>query len=359
MKFIFIIPSVNDSHARNRIVEFIEKGYEVNVYGFERTNNKKSNPSPYKIVSLGTLSDKRYTNRIKLYYKEFKRLGRIYNPNEVVFYLFGLDIALFFHMANPGFRYVYEECDLTHTYTRFKKPLELIDRIIIKQSILTITTSEGFIKYHFKDKVPSNVCVVKNKLNSAILDYAVKQKRVFDKSNISIGFVGAPRFKSIYCFIDVFCRNYPQYIFHVFGGPIPPEFEPLRNYANCVFHGFFKNPDELSEIYSSIDLVLSTYDVEFDNVKYAEPNKLYESIYFETPIIVSSGTFLAEKVRGLGVGYDIDPLNEQSIIDFVQNLSKEKLAVCQSNAQKISKRNLVSINDHLFEKLRLAIDSIS
>ena len=359
MKFIFIVPSVNDSHVRNRILEFIDKGNEVIVYGFDRNNRKKSSQLPYEIIVLGTLTDNSYKDRIQLYRKEFKRIGKKYNPKEVIFFLCGLDIALFFHFVNPKFKYVYEECDLTHTYTKLKVPLEWMDKWIIRRSILTVTTSEGFMRYHFKDHVPANVCLVENKLNPAILDYAVRQKKPFDKSNISIGFVGGPRFKSIYHFIDVFCRNYPQFNFHVFGGPIPAEFEPLRNYPNCVFHGFFKNPDDLPEIYSSIDVVLSTYDVEYDNVKYAEPNKLYESIYFETPIIVSSDTFLAEKVRRLGVGYDIDPLNEQSIVDFVKELSEEKVAICQSNAQKISKRDLISINDHLFEKLKSAVSSIS
>lgn len=348
MAFIFVIPSVNDSHARHRISEFIDKGYEVVVYGFGRSNRKTASDLPYQVHVLGVLTDASYMERIKLYYKEFKVLGKKHDPKKDVFYLCGLDIALFFHLINPSFKYIYEECDLTHTYTRLKTPLEWMDKWIIKKSLLTVITSEGFIKYHFKDKTPSNICLVENKLHPSILDYPVETK-FFDKTNLSIGFVGAPRFKSVQSFIDIFCRTFPGFTFHIYGGPVPEEFEPLKKHTNCIFHGFFKNPDDLPGIYASIDLVLSTYDVEFDNVRYAEPNKLYESIYFETPIIVSTGTFLAEKVKRLGIGFEVDPLDEQSVVSFVKGLSQEKLSRCQEQARGLDKRDLVSINDHLFE----------
>ena len=41
MQIIFIVPSISDSHYRNRIIEFIDKGYTVNVYGFKRKNSNK------------------------------------------------------------------------------------------------------------------------------------------------------------------------------------------------------------------------------------------------------------------------------------------------------------------------------
>lgn len=360
-KIVFIINAISNQRCIKRVNEFVDNGFDVVAYGFSR-KVEMHNTIKVNLQIAGEYSNTLpYSKRLLILWHGIRGIINRHRNEDVVYYLFGLDISMVFKLICDK-PFVYEESDLTHTYINnrlIRHSLEIIDRQIIKRSILAVFTSEGFMRYHFKDHVPANVCLVENKLNPAILDYAVRQKKPFDKSNISIGFVGGPRFKSIYHFIDVFCRNYPQFNFHVFGGPIPAEFEPLRNYPNCVFHGFFKNPDDLPEIYSSIDVVLSTYDVEYDNVKYAEPNKLYESIYFETPIIVSSDTFLAEKVRRLGVGYDIDPLNEQSIVDFVKELSEEKVAICQSNAQKISKRDLISINDHLFEKLKSAVSSIS
>ena len=345
---VFIVPSIDDSHYKNRIIEFIENGYDIKVYGFCRRNKERNLPYDYKI--LGNIENASYTNRVKLYFNVFNRLGKEYK--DTLFYLCGLDIAMFFHFINPSHHYIYEECDLVHTYMgKVKHLFEWVDKRIIKKSVLTITTSEGFINYHFQGERPDNVCLVENKLNPNILDYKIKE-RTFEKDNLSIGFVGLPRFDSVYNFIDVFCRNFPQYTFHVYGGPVSEKFKTLEKYPNCRLHGFFNNPVDLPEIYGNLDLVLSTYDTKYDNVRYAEPNKIYESIYFETPIIVSSNTFLAEKVKRLGIGFGIDAMNEDEIVNFVSSLNEETVNAKILSSRKIDKRNTLNINEHLFETLR-------
>lgn len=351
-KIVFIIPSASDSHYKNRITEFISNGYEVDVYAFEREGRKYNNTDLQKINIIGTLTNKNYISRISTYYNSFRKIWNIYKEENPIFYLGGLDIAMCFHLFNSHADYIFEECDLTHTYTKAKKIFELIDKQVIKNSLLTIFTSEGFIRYHFKKNTSNNICLVENKLNPEILSYGIDNKRQFNKDNLSIGFVGSPRFKSIFNFIDVFCREYPHYTFHIFGGPITERFKVLEKYKNCIFHGYFKNPDDLKYIYSTIDLVISTYDVKFDNVRYAEPNKLYESIYFETPIVVSSNTFLAEKVNRLGIGYDVDPLNEYEIINFIDKISLENYNSKLDRIKSINKESTLNINDHLFKKLK-------
>lgn len=357
MKIIFIVPSISDSHYRNRIVEFIENGYSVDVYGFERKNINKKPVLPYSVNVIGSIEDESYIERVKLYIKEFRKLGKRFNQKDDIFYLCGLDIAIFFHYVNPKFQYLYEECDLTHTYTKIKKLLEFIDLRIIKTSLLTILTSEGFINYHFNGEKPHNVCLVENKLNPAIVEYTVSKRKPLDRNSISIGFVGGPRFDSVFNFIDVYCRTFPQHTFHIFGGPVPKQFETLRKYKNCIFHGFFTNPNDLPEIYSKIDLVLSTYDTKYENVRFAEPNKIYECLYFEAPIIVSSNTFLAEKVNRLGIGYDIDAMDDNAIIKFVNRLSQEEVKKKSDNAHLIDKKETININTKLFDKLKSVIHS--
>lgn len=356
-KIVFIVPSIRDSHCRNRIMEFLEHGYEVSVFGFSRTGLKKTYNLPYKYTEIGELKDKGYKERIGLYYKAFKKLRNEFSNQNVLFYLNGLDIALFFHYIYPKAKYIYEECDLTHTYLGFLKyPLEWLDKIIIKKSLLSVTTSEGFIEYHFGGKRPKNVILVENKLNPSIIEYPTKSKRTFSRENISFGFVGGPRFDSVYNFIDVFCKNFPEAVFHVYGGPVTPQFQTLAKYPNCIFHGFFNNPSDLPSIYKNLDLVISTYDTKFDNVKYAEPNKIYESIYFETPIVVSSGTFLARKVKRLGIGYDIDAMDDRAIVEFVNSLRLSDIEEKIQNAKKIDKKQTLNINDELFERLDSIIE---
>ena len=131
--------------------------------------------------------------------------------------------------------------------------------------------------------------MIANKLNQGILKLETIEKTVSDK--IRVGFVGKPRFKSVVAFAKVLCERYKNFEFHIYGGPILEEkdgFEALSRYGNYFYHGPFKNPDDLPEIYSKLDLVLSTYDIEFENVRYAEPNKLYEAIF----LFVLSGVLI-------------------------------------------------------------------
>jgi glycosyltransferase involved in cell wall biosynthesis len=128
-------------------------------------------------------------------------------------------------------------------------------------------------------------------------------------------------------------------------------YELGRKYPNIFFHGPFKNPDGLPVIYQNIDLVLSTYDVIYENVRFAEPNKLYEAIYFEVPIIVSKGTYIAEKVERLKVGFAIDPLNVMEIVSFIKSLTVQILNEKRAACAKIDKNELIDVNTEFFSKL--------
>lgn len=348
-KIVFILSAAQNSHCKNRIEEFIDSGFNVEVYAFARSNQPLKEYK-YKVNLLGEITNAKYSNRLSLYRKKLKDVLKNQNPKESIVYLFGLDLALAFLSITRNFDYIYEEADLTYTYIKnpiLKNTLRILDKYIIRKSYRTVLTSDGFIKYHYKEDAPSNVFVIPNKLNPSVRDVNLLSKKVFDKEKLVIGFVGAPRFNAIYNFIKTYCELYPQYEFHVFGGPISDNFETLRKVPNCHLHGYFKNPVDLPEIYSKIDLVLSTYDAEFENVRYAEPNKIYEAIYFETPIIVSSNTFLAEKVTNLNIGYHLNAMSKQEIQHFIESLTKESIEEKIEHIKKIEKQDAI-INNSIF-----------
>lgn len=350
---VFIINSVSNQRCIKRVNEFVERGYRVTAYGFSR-KIEMHNSINAKLEIIGEYSNSQsYPNRMEILWKGIKQVVKKHKRDNVLYYLFGLDIALVFNTVCRE-RYIYEESDLAHTYIGYsfiRKAFEFIDVCIIRRSLLTVFTSEGFLKYHFGVKKPNNCVLIENRLNKSILDLTIPTQKTIDNKSLSIGFVGGPRFDSVYNFIDVFCRNYPQHVFHIFGGPILPKFEDLKKYNNCIFHGYFKNPDDLPKIYAQLDLVLSTYDVKFENVRYAEPNKLYEAIYFDTPIIVTNNTFLAEKVERLGIGYSINPLDEESIKSFINSLTSYEINCKIDKIKSMDKKIAININDHFFNTL--------
>ena len=326
---IFITSTTSNSHCKNRIEQFIQQGYKVHVYSFRRDKETTPENLPYKIQVIGEIVSSNYLKRLTIYFRGIKKVVSLYKKEKnILYYSFGLDLAMFLRLFVQKQQYLYEEADLVQTYHSNKivtTLLNCIDRKIISDSLHTILTSEGYLQYHFPNGAyPKNVTIVPNKLNPAILNYSAKRSKT-DMTHLRFAFVGGARFDSIDHFVEVFLENFPQHEFH-FYGPVEPRMNRFaEKYENVFYHGRFQNPDDLAGIYGSIDILLCAYDYRFANVRYAEPNKLYEAIYFEKPIIVSKSTFLSEKVSKLNIGYIIDPFDDNAIKQFVNGLSKESI----------------------------------
>jgi len=357
-KIVFIVNAIGTQRCIKRIDEFAERGYYVEAFGFDRGLQSNKQPKRCEIKEIGCINNSTgYLKRLKTIYYGVNYVLKKTRNEEVLYYVFGLDNAMFF-MLQSSKKFIYEESDLVHTYMKSKLAIsffEWIDKRAIKKSLLSVFTSEGFIRYHFGDNRPENTHVIANRLPLTVNNLEKRSKKPLDIDHLSIGFVGYLRFNTIANFCKVFCEHYPEHNFHFFGvtnnEPDRLLFEPLKKYSTCHFHGPFKHPNDLPEVYSQIDLVLSTYDVENENVRYAEPNKIYEAIYFKTPIVVSSGTFLAEKVEELGIGYAIDAMDENEIVNFVNSLTEKSIMEKVENIRKIDTRKSLNINDGFFEKL--------
>lgn len=355
-KIIFIINSIQQQRCLKRIAEFIAQGYEVEAYGFSRSEVVPTMPDQFHIEVLAQFDNNlSYFMRLIVMYKALRPVFKRHKHENVLYYYFLLDVAMVCRMLSHK-PFIYEESDLMQTYlpSRFIcKILNKIDKHIIRKSLLTTMTSEGFMQYHFKAQQPQNVVLVPNRLNSSVLSLTYHPTTT-DINHLRVAFVGSARHESIIRFSEAFLSAFPQHELHFYGliNDRPEEFERIKNtYPNVYFHGKFSNPKDLPNIYEQIDLVIATYDYHFENVRYAEPNKLYEAAYFETPIIVSSHTFLAQKTLQWGVGFAIDPFDKEAVKDFFTNLTPAQLDECVTRCKAINKSELIDQNPQLFERL--------
>lgn len=358
MKIVFILKTIEQQRCIKRIQTFINQGYDVDVYGFHRKQNVQQQYS-FPIHSLGVIPEgASFSQRNKMYLTARKIVRQFRDDRNVLFYLFGLDLALPLIFCGGAKHYIYEESDLIHT--KFKsgaviRLFEIIDKWIIKKSTVSVLTSEGFVRYHYGETpAPKNVCVLPNKLNQKCRDL-LPGHRDADFNNLVVGFVGFFRYESVYNFLYVTAKEHPEIQVKLFGansGWTESQLSKLLSLGNVTDEGPFKNPSELPSVYSKIDLVVSTYDIEDDNPRYAEPNKIYESIYFETPIIVSSQTFLADKVDRLGIGFHLNAKKDEEVIDFWKQLNRQMLEEKKLNCRKIEKDYCIDDESELFEKLK-------
>lgn len=358
MKIVFILETIDAPRMLKRIQEFIDKQYEVEVYGFRHFREKSLNqPVGFKINIIGEINQASYLRRIKGIIKGIRKVLKATKGQKVLYYIPNLDMAMFFRMLSRA-DYVFEESDLKHTYVHSKfiqGVLEWIDKKVIRRSVVSAFTSEGFVKYHFGDNPPANICYVFNRLNAKILDLPIPGSRNVNINNIKFGFVGKATFRSIFDFAKIVAEKYPEHEMHFYGTTdtsYESQVKTLSEYPNFFLHGRFKNPDELPEIYNNVDLVLALYDVDAINVLYAEPNKLYEAMYYRKPIIVSSGTYLAEKVNRLGIGFDIDSTDMSKIDAFISGLTEQCIKEKIDNAERIDRKDAVNDNSELFEHIK-------
>ena len=355
-KIVFVLNAIV-TRCIKRVEEFIANGYDVDVYAFNRGGEPYVQPKNFQITIIGEHNlTMGILRRSFVIGKSLHTLFKKYKKEDIVYYFFFFDVASIGHLfcKKP---YIYEESDMPYTTRGVKsvrRVMAKIDKRVITHSLLTTMTSEGFIDFHYGNHRPENIIVVPNRVNERLLSVTYSETEL-NINHLRFSFVGGFRYGSTLNFFRVAAEHFPNHSFSVYGNIIrfKEEIEELaRKYKNIYLKGRFKNPEDLPLIYSQTDIVLANYDAHSINAQYAEPNKLYESIFFHTPILVSSNTFLAKKVTKLGIGYNIDSYNNDEIISFIRNITEEDIIIKQNKAKMMPKSVSVNKNPELFQYLR-------
>lgn len=357
---VFIALQLSQPRCIKRIETFRKAGFPIKVYGFDSgLYSSTLKKLPFDVEEIIT-RDKNVgkLQKIKFFSATIRRILKE-NKNNSIFYFFGFEIASI-AWINGCKNYIYEEADVTASRSSniiIRNTLLAVDRAIIRKSRLTVFTSQGFVKYLFGKKHPKNITLMPNKLSS----YFDAEKKATVKSSdmdikhIKFGFIGLIRYpNTIIRFAKVIGKHFPQHEFHFFGDAEKKDYidEELRSYKNVVIHGTFENPKDLQDVYSKIDISIVCYDTSSGNVRIAEPNKLYESIFFETPIVVSLGTFLEERIKRYKVGYAIDASKDESIINFTNSITRNDINTIKERMKCIPYTELVDSSDLLITRTK-------
>ena len=355
---VFIAGTTKQPRVIRRINDFIEHGFDVHVYAFEREGDKRQMPD-LKMSVLGSIeSGGGYLQRLKYVRSTIKRkVLPLYRGKKVLYYMFGFDMASACSSLFKKGTYIFELADLQElNYSGIvRKLLVAWNRRIMERSFETVLTSEGFKDYYYGNQTVNNISVLPNKLNKAVMNLAFPHKEL-DMNHLKIGFTGAIRFSTVLRFAEVVDKYFPNIELHFYGQcndlDIKRDIEEIfERSKNVFFHGVFKNPDDLPGIYSTVDMILALYPADKMGVVYAEPNKLYEAIYYEKPIIVSEKIFLGKKVEQLNVGFAIDGSNEGGIKEFLSSLTEERILEKKNACRLIDKNYSIDNSNDFFNKI--------
>lgn len=342
-----------------RVREFVDEGYDVEVYAFTYRDESVEGYTYYKIHHLGHYQElPSYLTRAWVFTTKIRKIIKSYDRHSTLFFFFTLNTA-FSSLLFRDIKYLYEEDDMLFDRVSnilLRGIIEWTNKHIIKKSVCTFFASEGFADYYFKNKKPNNIYIFPNKVLPECLELPPISRKKVDFAHLKFGFVGGVRYESLYSFSYNLASMFPQYEFHFYGMIIDftkDKVEKLVSLGNVYFHGKYKAPDAFPEIYSNIDFVVATYDTQEINPKYAEPNKLYESVFFEVPIIVSNDSFLADKVKRLGTGFDVNPYDIADIKGKIERINDTIYNEYLTSIRSIPKSEVINNNKKFFEKFKV------
>ena len=254
------------------------------------------------------------------------------NPQLLIISHYSLYLPFLILSKKKGIKVILDVHDLP-SFTNiipFKFVL-FIEKLLIRNISHIILASKYFKPFYSNKRtlVIDNIPPSKN-LN-------IKSINIAEDAIIKIGFVGKLRYPDLYKLVIECVNDFDNLEFHFYGNGSAEEvllyYSKELNAKNVFFHGVF-NKNDVNKIYTEIDLLWACYPSDNYNVKYATSNKALESLFFKTPCVFSSGTFLAEDFKNKNIGFSLNSNCKNEIINFLKNINVAKLNYMKENIKK-------------------------
>ena len=99
-------------------------------------------------------------------------------------------------------------------------------------------------------------------------------------------------------------------------------------------------------------MVIACYTTKSLNERIAEPNKLYEALFFCKPIIVAKDTFLSKQVNKYECGYCVDGSTIENIENFLNSIDYKELNRISLHEYELNGDEFVDNAQILINKLK-------
>lgn len=199
-----------------------------------------------------------------------------------------------------------------------KKLMHYLVGRMIRKSYYSLYENDGYLKI-YPQKIIERLLPLKNYPG----DY-LKRLEKTPSEKLRIAYLGCVR-SQIPEFTALFeaCKNMEDVRVDIYGGGIdlPALKELEKKYNNVSVHGAYDGIKESSVLYQNTDVLFCGYNPNNSNYQGdAEVVKFYEAIITGTPMIMTDGIGMAEKVNANGFGVTADTRSVSSIRETVQEL---------------------------------------
>ena len=264
-----------------------------------------------------------------------KALAKLEELKPNVIYAEGLDTLIIAgkYKQKHDVRIVFEVADLRENY--ITKPKKVVDRAITAvllrreknafQNVdFLVVTSPKFYDMHYNTLISKEqMLFIPNAPDAEVFKNYKKYEGDF-----TVGFIGGIRYlDQMKMLVDAAGEVGCKVLFAGAGGT-SSDYEQIQAYCKgkdyVSFTGRYDYNRQIAGLYGMVDCVFAVYDADNPNVRIALPNKLYESILCELPIIVAKGTYLEELVKEWGVGVSVGHKNKKELAETLRKLMSDQ-----------------------------------
>ncbi|MEC5423401.1 glycosyltransferase [Virgibacillus sp. C22-A2] len=253
--------------------------------------------------------------------------------------------SLYKKIFNNNSKIIYEVADLPK-YTFIKKAnslktilaklLQKIEKRLTSSISKIILTSPYFWKEYFSEFIEADkyLFIPNAPTKKLFNNYEKKQQGSF-----TIGFIGSVRYiEQLKMLIDVV--EEVDKTMKVFIAGSGPHYNEIKDYSKdkefVEIYGPYNYEKEIVSLYEKIDCTYAVYNTKLNNVKIALPNRLYESLICEIPIIGTKETVLGNFIEQYEIGSNINE-DKEELKDVLLKLinSHELVGLYQKNCRRI------------------------
>jgi succinoglycan biosynthesis protein ExoL len=352
-KVVFALPLLGHPRDSKRIAMLEAAGFEVEAVAFDREYHSGRMPN-CPVESLGKITHGRYLHRIFKILSVLQKIRRVIKRNQIV-YASGTDMAYMALFAGLGLGkpIVIEIGDIRELQVAEGlkgRIVRMLDKLFVDCCSLLVSTSAAFVDNYYrqwlKTKIPA--LIIENKLEPDFCE-KVRQNGIFSPlcgkplvdRPLRIGYFGLLRCEWSWNVLKGIAKARPKDIEIVLAGyPINPVDLPeqIKNYDNIKFRGQYHSPQDLPDLYGSVDLNWACYKpigkVDW-NLRWARPNRFYESCFFHTPIITRAGSYDSGKIAQYQIGLVIDDEEVEKVVEKLSTITPEDLTNWKNNMRNL------------------------
>lgn len=351
----------NDSRATKEIKSYNKYENKVLVYGWNRKleninfeNNKLNEYHLYNLKANYGSGIKNIFKIIKFIFWLRRELQRNINKIDII-HACDFDTAFIAKHISKKYhkKLIYDIYDYyadCHNLGFLRSFIEKKDIEIINYADYVLLCTEKR-KEQINKANPKRIVIIHN--SPEIIKNTNRNEKKNGNNIINVGYFGILQDDRLLIEISREIIKNSNIIFHVGGfGKYEEYFKNLaNNYSNIKFYGTLTY-SEVIEKEKKCDVLFATYNPEIKNHKYSAPNKVYESMALNLPVVVCNGTGIDEMVIDEKIGEVIN-YDAKEFVEAVNKLNTKNNMKCNEIFEtKYSWQIMESKLNRIIEELR-------